>query len=157
MIVTSTSLLFNVITKKTAQTRARLEFGVFIRLKKIKALHHQSVFLPGIIRTFFRLMELNFNVSFLTLLISPRPIQQHNLLCLLLHGLDMCFNDTFSKPSLSLSLSLSFLWGGGGDLTCALDFFFYFKCKQAVLICVELVLQNALSEVHRMMQDAIAA
>ena len=155
MIVTSTSLLFNVITKKTVQTRARLEFGVFIRLKKIKALHHQSVFLQGIIRKFLRLMELNFNVSFLTLLISPRPIQQHNLLCLLLHGLDMCFNDTFSKPSLSLSLSLSLLPLGG--LNLCIRFFFYFKCKQAVLICVELVLQNALSEVHRMMQDAIAA
>ena len=75
MIVTSTSLLFNVITNKTTQTRARLEFGVFIRLKKIEALHHQSFLLQVIIRKFLRLMELNFNVSFLTLLISPRPIQ----------------------------------------------------------------------------------
>lgn len=42
-------------------------------------------------------------------------------------------------------------------LTCALDFFFFpfFKCKQAVLISVELVLQNAISEVHRMMQDQL--
>ena len=32
-------------------------------------------FLQGISRKFLRLMELNFNPSFLTLLISPRPIQ----------------------------------------------------------------------------------
>ena len=57
------------------------------------------------------------------------------------------FNDTFSKPSLFPSI---------GGLNLCIKFFFYFKCKQAALISVELVLQNALSEVHRMMQDPIA-
>ena len=44
-------------------------------------------------------MELNFNPSFLTLLISPRPIQQHNLLCLLLHDLDTCFTQGINSNS----------------------------------------------------------